>query len=91
MAAPTEIDRITSPLGRMEAFLAVFLTWVALYLPGLGATKFHGEEGRRILPAAGETLAAENLPLLQDEGVTAPGRNSDASALRLHVDQGLVR
>ncbi len=51
MANPTEMDRITSPLGRAEAFLAVFLTWVALYLPGLGATELHGEEGRRILPA----------------------------------------
>jgi 4-amino-4-deoxy-L-arabinose transferase-like glycosyltransferase len=51
MTASTEMDRITAPLGRTEAFLAVLLTWVALYLPGLGATELHGEEGRRILPA----------------------------------------
>ncbi len=51
MAVRTEMDRITSRPGRAEVFLAVFLTWVALYLPGLGAIELHGEEGRRILPA----------------------------------------
>lgn len=37
--------------GRMAAFLAVFLTWAAIYLPALGARELRGEEGRRILPA----------------------------------------
>ena len=37
--------------GRVEAFLIVFLTWVAVYLPALGTHELRGEEGRRVLPA----------------------------------------
>ena len=47
----TEVHRITLPWGRSEAFLVVFLTWAAIYLPGLGTPELRGEEGRRILPA----------------------------------------
>jgi 4-amino-4-deoxy-L-arabinose transferase-like glycosyltransferase len=37
--------------GRMTVFLVVFFTWVAIYLPALGARELRGEEGRRVLPA----------------------------------------
>ncbi len=39
--------------GRTTVFLVVFLTWVAIYLPALGARELRGEEGRRVLPAVG--------------------------------------
>jgi 4-amino-4-deoxy-L-arabinose transferase-like glycosyltransferase len=38
-------------LDRGKAFLIVFLTWAAMYLPALGGREFRGEEGRRTLPA----------------------------------------
>lgn len=38
-------------LDRTETFLVIFLTWVAIYLPGLGVPEIQVEEGRRILPA----------------------------------------
>ena len=43
--------RIISHLGRTEAFLIVFLTWVAIHLPALGVPDLKSGEGRRILPA----------------------------------------
>jgi len=38
-------------LGRGKAFLFVLITWVLIYLPGLGREGLKGEEGRRVLPA----------------------------------------
>jgi 4-amino-4-deoxy-L-arabinose transferase-like glycosyltransferase len=46
-----DFDTAAPRFGRLAAFLIVFLTWVAIYLPALGAREFRGEETRRVLPA----------------------------------------
>ena len=56
MRDPTWVDRITSHLGRTEAFPIAFLTCAAIYLPALGVPDLKDEEGRRILPAVAAAL-----------------------------------
>src|SRR5436190_11843361 len=36
---------------RLQTILVAIILWAMIYLPGLGSTEIHGEEGRRILPA----------------------------------------
>jgi len=45
------VDATRLPLGRLKAFLIVFLMWAAMYLPALGTRELRGEEARRIFPA----------------------------------------